>query len=424
MAHVRNEVFITWMAANGWTALELAKALNTVIRDVTQKTSARGELSEVTVRKWRAGETTWPQAKARMALEQVSDRPAVDLGFVPPDRRKNRVVAREGPLHRRTFFTVASAVGAAALSGAASSVGGADVLRLRQQLDTVNALEDRRGGHDRVEKAALAGAAEAVSLQARAATQRTRQRLFALAADFTATAAWSCVDAHERARARRHLDRALYLAGLAQDPALTLRVWNSVSMLAHQQNDHAEAFAAGQAAKATAVTRRDPLYASLAHARTAIAHAHLDEGRPALRALDLAAAALDKAELDRPRPSWIAFYGAAELFALTAIVRDRLGDAAEAEAASFQALAVLPDTFRRNRALTTARLALAQLHQGDVEQATATTARVFDEMCGAPLPGRMRSLLGDFHRDLITLAPGSAIALDWADRYRTEWSRP
>ncbi|MFD3570469.1 XRE family transcriptional regulator [Streptomyces sp. NPDC058667] len=423
MPHVRNEAFVAWMTTNDWTALELAKALNQVICDVTQKTSTRGGLSEVTVRKWRSGETTWPQAKARMALEQVSGRSAADLGFVPPDRRKSRAVP-EDPMLRRTFITIASAAGAAALSGAAPSVGSGDVLRLRQQLDTVNALDDQRGGHDRVEKAALAGAAEAVALQTRAATQRTRQRLFSLAADFTATAAWSCVDARERARARQHLDRALYLAGLAQDPALTLRVWNSVSMLAHQQGDYAEALAAGQAAKATSVTRRDPLYASLAHARTAIAHAHLNEGRPALRALDLAEASLTKADLDQPRPSWVAFYGAAELFALTAIVRDRLGDAAHAEAASFQALAVLPLAFRRNRALTTARLSLAQLHQGDIDQATATTAKVFDEMQGAPLPGRIRSLLGEFHRDLITLAPGSATALDWTDRYRTEWSRP
>ncbi|MEV8590934.1 XRE family transcriptional regulator [Streptomyces sp. NPDC051180] len=423
MAHVRNEAFIAWMAKNGWTALELATALNTVIRDVTQKTSTHGALTEGTVRKWRAGETTWPQSKARMALEQVSGRSAADLGFTPPDRRKSRA-APEDPLLRRTFITAASAAGAVVLSGAAPSVGSGDVLRLRQQLDTVNALDDQRGGHDRVEKAALAGAQEAVALQERAATQRTRQKLFALAADFTATAAWSCVDARERARARQYLDRALYLAGLAQDPSLTLRVWNSMSMLAHQQGDHAEALAAGQAAKATSITRRDPLYASLAHARTAIAHAHLNEGSSALRALGLAAASLDKADLDAPRPSWIAFYGAAELFALTAIVRDRLGNAADAEAASFQALAVLPDTFRRNRALATVRLSLAQLHQGDIEQATVTTAKVFDEMRGAPLPGRMRSLLGEFHRDLITLAPGSAIALDWADRYRTEWSRP
>ncbi|MFJ6352810.1 hypothetical protein ACIQKB_25600 [Streptomyces sp. NPDC092046] len=43
---------------------------------------------------------------------------------------------------------------------------------------------------------------------------------------------------------------------------------------------------------------------------------------------------------------------------------------------------------------------------------------------GAALPGRMRSLLGDFHSDLIRPAPGSATAPDWADRYRAEWSRP
>ncbi|MFD8211480.1 hypothetical protein ACFV2S_34435 [Streptomyces sp. NPDC059695] len=107
MPHVRNAVFIAWMAKNDWTALELARSLNTVINEVTQRTSTRGELSEVTIRKWRAGETTWPQAKARMALEQVSVRTAADLGFLPPDRRKSRA-APEDPLHRRTFLTAAS----------------------------------------------------------------------------------------------------------------------------------------------------------------------------------------------------------------------------------------------------------------------------------------------------------------------------
>ena len=39
-------------------------------------------------------------------------------------------------------------------------------------------------------------------------------------------------------------------------------------------------------------------------------------------------------------------------------------------------------------------------------------------MAGAPLPGRMRSLLGDFYRDLLTLAPSTATARAWGDRYR------
>ncbi|MER8237305.1 XRE family transcriptional regulator [Streptomyces sp. NPDC094049] len=421
MHRARNEPFVSWMSTNGWTSPELADALSCVIRSFTQRTAPGRGVSEVTVRKWRSGETTWPQTRARRALEQVSGLSAADLGFTAPDRRKDR--SREDPMLRRTLLTVAATAGASALSGAPPSVGGSDVQRLRQQLDAVNALDDTRGGHDRVEKAALAGAQEAVAFQERAATQRTRQRLFALAADFMGTAAWSCVDAHLLPRARTHLDRALYLAGLAQDPTLVFRVWNSVAMLNHQQGTYAEALAAGQAARATAVTRRDPLYASLAHARTAIAHAYLGEARSALRALDLGASALSKADATVPRPTWIAFYGTAELHALTAIVRDRLGDPAGAEAASHQALAALPAAYRRNRAIATIRLSLSQLHQGDIEQATATTARVFTEMHGAPLSGRMRSLLGTFHRDLITRAPHSPLQTEWADRYRSEWSR-
>ncbi|MFE5484127.1 XRE family transcriptional regulator [Streptomyces sp. NPDC056527] len=424
MAYVRNEAFIAWMTRNDWTARELAAELSAITRQVTQKTRSEGELSEVTVRKWRSGETTWPQGKARMALEQISELPVTALGFAPPNRRKNRP-ATEDPVHRRSFLNaVSGAASSVVLAGAAPAVGSSDVLRLRQQLDTLLALDNQRGGHDTLERAALAGAREAIALQAKAATQRTRQRLFSLAADYTTTAAWSCVDAREHDRADAHLDRALQLAGLAQDPAAATCVWNSVSMLANQRGNHIHALAAGQAARATAITRRDPLFASLAHARTAIAQARLPgERTAALRGLGRAADALDKADMTQPRPSWVSFYGRAELLAITAIVHDQLGDADVAEAASHQALAALPPAFVRNRALATARLALAQLHQGDIDQAAATTVDVFTLMSGSPLPGRLRTRLGDFHRDLITTAPNSFVAKDWADRYRTEWSR-
>jgi hypothetical protein len=119
----------------------------------------------------------------------------------------------------------------------------------------------------------------------------------------------------------------------------------------------------------------------------------------------------------------MAFYGLAELNAITAIVRDRIGDAADAEAASHQALSSIPEQFRRNRALATARLALAQLHQRDIDQACATAATAFTTMSGTPIPGRMRSLLGDYYRDLIALAPDDPVTREWGDRYRLEWSR-
>ncbi|MEU0411740.1 hypothetical protein ABZ307_28515 [Streptomyces griseorubiginosus] len=301
-------------------------------------------------------------------------------------------------------------------------VGTSDVIRLRSGLDTLMALDDKRGGHDGLERSALAGADEALDKLSKAASQRIRLRLFSIAADYTATAAWSALDARQLDRTERHLNRALYLAGMAKDPIVELRVWNSFAMLAHQRGHHPQAVEAGYAAQATGITRRDPFFASLAHARTAIGHSNLNNRQAAIRSLGYAQEALNKAT-DEPRPSWMAFYGPAELTAMTAIVRDRIGDSAQAEAASHQALGSIPKQFRRNRALATTRLALAQLHQRDVDTACYTASHVFELMQGDPLPGRMRSLLGDYYRDLITLAPDADVAREWGDRYRSEWSR-
>ncbi|MFF2964827.1 XRE family transcriptional regulator [Streptomyces sp. NPDC057963] len=423
MARARNEAFVAWMEREGWSAPALAKELDAVVRRLTRRTGPGRGLSEITVHKWRSGATSWPQEKYRIALEQVSGLMVAALGFAPPDRRKKPAPV-EDPVHRRSFLAPATgSAGAAVLGPSAAGAGSGDVLRLRQQLDTLMVLDDSRGGHDTLERAALVGAREAVALQEKPATQRTRQRLFSLAADYTATAAWSCVDARESARAQPLHERALHLAGLAQDPVATMRVWNSVAILAHQRGAHAEALAAGQAARATAVAHRDPLFASLAHARIAIAHAHLGDHRPALRSLEHAEKALAKAAPARLRPSWIAFYGRAELHAVTSIVHDRLGNSPAAEAASHHALTALPDVFARNRAFATARLALAQLHQGDLDQAAATTAGIFPLLGGAALPGRLRTLLGDFYRDLITTAPDAPVTREWSNRYRTDWSR-
>lgn len=400
----------------GYTQAELAKEVNAELRAAGERDS----VGERTVRTWLTGKTAWPHRAKRAALEAVFGCTAEALGFTPP---ASPAPPQEDPdVIRRTFLTASAGTAAAPFIGSRRfTVGTSDVLRLRDGLDTLTALDDQRGGHAELEKAALAGARRAVELQNGAASQRVRLRLFSLAADYTASAAWSCVDARQLDRAQGHLDEALRLAGMGQDPAVQMRVWNSTAMLAHQRHEHGEAVAAGQAAQAVGITRRDPMFASLAHARTAIGHANMGDRQPALRSLGYAEEALSKAQAG-PRPPWISFYGPAELHALTAVVRDRLGEHAAAEAASYRALTALPEHFRRNRALATARLALSQLHQGDLDQACRTTEDVFALMAGAPLPGRMRSLLGDFYRDLLTLAPSAATARAWGDRYRTEWS--
>ncbi|MFI7020138.1 hypothetical protein [Streptomyces sp. NPDC050164] len=416
------------MTAHQMKVPELVDAVNDAIGDFTGKT---GTTSDRTVFRWLSGENRWPQERQRRALEAVTGLDATALGFLPRGKRNTvpPALPKDPDVRRRKFCSAATGTAAAAViplntpsASRPSRVGTSDVIRLRDDVERLVALDADRGGHGRLERAALAGADEALGLQKQSTTQRVRQRLFALASDFTATAAWSLIDAGQLDGAGRHLDRALTLAGLAQDPEMTMQVWNLRAMLARQRKQYAEAVASAQAAQATTIVRRSPLHASLAHARTAVGLAHSGDKRAALRCLGRAEDALSKADLAQPRSTWIAFYGPAELHSLTAIVRDVVGDPAEAEAASHRALAALPESYRRNRAHTTARLALAQLHQDDVEQACATSGDVFAIMAGAPLPGRMRQLLGDFQRDLIARAPSAHIAHEWTDRYRTEWS--
>ncbi|MET8574430.1 XRE family transcriptional regulator [Streptomyces sp. NPDC005012] len=426
MAEMRNEALAAWMKAHEMSAAELAQAVNDAIGGLTGRP---GATSERTVFRWLSGENQWPQERRRIALQIVSGRTATDLGFVP--RAKNPTsTSSEDSVHRRRFVraaTGATATFAAPLLTAGarpSRVGTSDVLRLREEVETLVQLDAQHGGHAVLERDALAGASDAIRLQKLATTHRVRQRLFALAADFTATAAWSMIDAGKLGDAGRCLDRALTLAGMAQDPDMTMQVWNLRAMLARQRGDYAEAVAAAQAALSTTIARRSPVHASLAHARTAIGLAHSGDRRSALRSLGRAEDALSAADPAAPLPTWMAFYGPAELYSITAIVRDVVGRPEESEAASYRALAALPEVYRRNRANATIHLALAQLHQGDVEQAVATSGEVFTIMAGTRIPGRMRRALGDFQRDLFTLAPSARVAQEWTDRHRTEWSTP
>lgn len=432
MAETRNQALAAWMTAHGMSAAELADAVNDAIRALTGKL---GATSERTVFRWLSGENQWPQARQRIVLEIVTGRAVTTLGFVPRGKHKTSPPPSAEPpedpsVHRRRFVgaatgtAVAAAIPLVSAGSRPSRVGTSDVIRLRDHIENLVELDATLGGHTALERAAFAGASEALGLQKWSTTQRVRQRLFALASDFTATAAWSLIDAGQLDDAGKHLDRALTLAGMAQDPEMAMQVWNLRAMLARQRGEYAEAVAAAQAAQASAAVRRSPMHASLAHARTAIGLAHSGDHRAALRSLGRAEEAMSKADPTAPRPVWMAFYGPAELYSIIAIVRDVIGHPAEAEAASYRALAALPEVYRRNRANVTVRLALAQLHQGDVEQAVTTGGDVFEIMAGDSIPGRMRQALGDFQRDLITMAPSAHIAHEWIDRFRTEWSTP
>lgn len=93
-------------------------------------------------------------------------------------------------MRRRNFLTATTGTAAAVIVDTRPyHVGTSDVIRFRSGLDTLMALDDKRGGHDGLERAALAGATEALTKLKQAASQRIRLRLFSIAADYTATAA-------------------------------------------------------------------------------------------------------------------------------------------------------------------------------------------------------------------------------------------
>lgn len=301
-----NERLIGAMVEMGLTQAELAERVN----DLLIRAGHEGTVGDRTVRNWLTGKTRWPHPRQRAALEAVFGCTAEELGFRPPARRRPSN-SPENPVDRRNFLTAASGTTAsvvAPFTGAPPRVGTSDVIRLRRDLDALMELDDTRGGHEGLERAALSGAEEALEKQKLGATQRIRQRLFSVAADYTATAAWSAIDARRGGRAAALLGKALYLAGMGQDPVVEMRVWNSYAMLAFQQGEHHEAVDAGLAAQTTAITKRDPLFASLAHARTAISHSTLGNRQAAIRSLEYAQEALGKVSLDDPRPSWMAFY--------------------------------------------------------------------------------------------------------------------
>ncbi|MEU4587059.1 XRE family transcriptional regulator [Kitasatospora aureofaciens] len=412
------------MAEQGLQQVDLARLMND---HVAARTGMLGSFSERTVHNLVTGKTRSPQAKTRAALEAIFGCTSDELGFTPRPGA-TRPDPPEAPVLRRRFLSIAPAAAATTaipgLSSRPSAVSNSDVNRLRAGLRSLAELDNERGGHQELERAALAGAEAAARLQERPASQRVRSALYAVTADYTATAAWSCVDARRFDQAQPHLDRALTLAGLAGDSTAQFRLWNATALMAYQQRQYPLALAAAQAAQSCGIVRRDPFFAALAHVRVAVGHAALHDRQAALRSLGHANEALARAAGDAPRPSWTAFFGAPELHGLTGIIHEHLGEYAQAEGACHRSLAGTPARFRRNIALVTARMALAQLHQHEVEPACATAIQAHRLMGSDPLPGRLRSLLGDFHRGLIKVAPDSRETLEWRDRIRaTEESR-
>ncbi|MCC3768177.1 hypothetical protein [Streptomyces sp. UNOC14_S4] len=404
-----NRILMKRMLAEGLTQEELARRMNNALLEVTGRP---GNTSARNIHNLLKGRTSWPWRRTRVALERVFGCTAEELGFTPPPSAQ-----QEDPLRRRTFFATAGGVAAVATGLTHRSLGMADVRRLGAELDKLVDLDNHTGGAQQLESRAQAAAQRILDLQQqRSASQRVRSALYLLAASYTSTAMWAAVDAHRTDNAQGHLERANYLATMSGDSSIQYRIWSHAAILALQLHRWPDAIAAAAVARQTSITRRDPFFASLAHARSAGTYASAGERTSALRALDHAAKAWDRVDHELPRPPWMGFFDQAELDGLSAITYLRLGRGAEAEAHARRTLSGLRPDMQRNRLYYTAYLALAQLHQGDIDRACDTADTILDQTVG-----RSRVVLTEFRRTLHRTAPDATRTRVWTEHHHDTW---
>ncbi|WP_235487372.1 hypothetical protein [Streptomyces roseoverticillatus] len=399
------------MAKLGLTRVELAREMNLVLKRLTGR---HGTYSERTVHDLLT-RTRTPRSRTTLALETVFDCPIADLGFVPPARHHQH--DPEDAVKRRTFF-VAAPMAAAATAGVIPPrpksgphrIGAADVERLEQLHDQAIDTDDQSGGTEATERRCAALAEEALEMQREgSASGRVRSRLYGLAASLTDSAMWAAIDGRHTDAAQAHLHHAVTLASLAGDQAVQIRVWGHAAALYRQMGRYTDSTAASEAARAVPLCRTDPFYASMTRARLSLHQAHTGSRSDVLRSLDQARKDLSRADSGEQRPRWTRFYDGAEIELLALQAHTEMGRWQEAEARAHHALALQRPSMVRNRALTTAYLADAQLQQGEAGLAVATAKSV----PAAAVHGRVEHLLGIFTTRLIVTVPSSSHTQEW-----------
>jgi hypothetical protein len=324
----------------------------------------------------------------------------------------------EGRVQRRTFLSTAPLAAATVVKPNGSTryrIGGADVDRLDLELAGLIAADNQAGGTVETEQRAAQLARRAIDLQQQGSiSQRIRSRLYTTAALLSSSAMWAAIDGRRLVSAEGYLNQAVTLAGLSNEPSTQLRCWGFAGVLYRQMGRTADSQAAREVARSASIARRDPFYASLTHARMAVQQASVGDVTAMGQSLGHARNSFGRIDTTRQRPTWTAFFDEAELELLSAAATFEAGLWADAEAHAHRNLSLLRPSMQRNRGLTLAYLANAQLRQAEIEAAVATARMV-------PVPasrGRTGHMLDRFTVTLAMVAPDSPHAQDWIDYRR------
>ncbi len=197
---------------------------------------------------------------------------------------------------------------------------------------------------------------------------------------------------------------------MSGDTAIQFRIWSHAGTLYRHLGRPIDALSANDVARKLPVARRDPMFASLGHARHGAILGLTGDRVAVARAFDRAQAAYSRATPGEDRPAWmLAFYDQAEIESLALTAHLALGTFENAESHAHRAIALLRPQMMRSKAIATVRLAHAQLGQGDLEPAVATAKQA------KPEHPRVALMLDQFSNRILAMAPHSQAARSWRE---------
>jgi hypothetical protein len=210
-------------------------------------------------------------------------------------------------------------------------------------------------------------------------TSGVGNELRAVAALTAEHAGWLAYDSGRSEDARRWWLEALHLGDLAGNSDARVTALVSMALQASTAEDPAagrEAVDLMNVARSTGVTM-SPRLASLVSARQAAGYARVGDQRASVKAMTAAERFLDQGDSDEDEPTWLHFWGPADLSCHRARALLALDDPAGAEVAAAAAQAACDEnTYPRNHTIYGAIRATALTRSGRIDEAIAAATPV------------------------------------------------
>lgn len=226
-------------------------------------------------------------------------------------------------------------------------------------------------------------------------TGEVGRRLYAVAAEFGRLAGWLAFETMRPALAQRYFLAALRAAHLSGDRAVGANVLGFMSIQAAYSASPQDAVALAESALASGATLTPAVEGSL-QARLACAKAGVGDirgwERAQHRAFDLLVRSVPASE-----PPWISYFTEANAQANAGVALLALHRPSQAQAPLHRAVALVDQTYSRDRAQMLCLLATARVAAGAVEEGCATAGEAATAVRRLESP-RARQFLAEFRR--------------------------